>query len=207
MSKYVRGLKRQQIINRWIQGHDDPDYEVFPTKKEGKYIVKKRMEPLEQSVANVDANVDTDTAADVDTDVEYVPEPVKKVPRSKTAVKTVPRAVPQNSNSDMTLHSSDVQGIGIEILEHLKLLGQEMKHQRKKKEQKDAIKHIVQKQLIKHPGTGRKYIKDPDPDPDSDNDSDPDSDNDSDPDSETSDTPMQPQPAPVFRSRIRNPLI
>ena len=49
MSNYVRGLKRQQIINRWLQGHDDPDFEVFPTKKEGKFIVKKRAEPLEQT--------------------------------------------------------------------------------------------------------------------------------------------------------------
>ena len=49
MSNYVRGLKRQQIIERWIHGHDDPDYEVFPTKKEGRYVVKKRVEPLQQN--------------------------------------------------------------------------------------------------------------------------------------------------------------
>lgn len=41
-SKYVRGVKRNQIIQRWLQGIEDPEYEVFPTKKEGKYIVKLR---------------------------------------------------------------------------------------------------------------------------------------------------------------------
>ena len=40
MTKYVTGMKRNQIIQRWLQGIDDEQYEVFPTKKEGKYIVK-----------------------------------------------------------------------------------------------------------------------------------------------------------------------
>lgn len=32
-SKYDRGVKRNQIIQRWIQGIEDPEYEVFLTKK------------------------------------------------------------------------------------------------------------------------------------------------------------------------------
>ena len=48
--------------------------------------------------------------------------------------------------------------VGIEILEQLKLLGEEMKHQRKKKEQKEVIKQVVQKQLTKNPRK-RKVIK------------------------------------------------
>ena len=39
MTKHVTGMKRNQIIQRWLQGIDDEEYEVFPTKKEGKYIV------------------------------------------------------------------------------------------------------------------------------------------------------------------------
>ena len=39
MSNYVRGLKRQQIIERWLRVYDDPEFEVFPTKKEGRYVV------------------------------------------------------------------------------------------------------------------------------------------------------------------------
>ena len=46
MSKHVTGMKRNQIIQRWLQGIDDEEYEVFPTKKQGKYIVKLRTKPL-----------------------------------------------------------------------------------------------------------------------------------------------------------------
>ena len=41
-SKYVRGVKRNQIIQRWLQSIEDPENEVILTKKEGKYIVKLR---------------------------------------------------------------------------------------------------------------------------------------------------------------------
>ena len=39
---YLKGSRRLAVIHRWLQGIDDPNYEVLPTKKEGKYIVKKR---------------------------------------------------------------------------------------------------------------------------------------------------------------------
>ena len=42
MSKYLRGKKRVQVIHNWLNGRDDPEYEVFPTASEGKYIVTKR---------------------------------------------------------------------------------------------------------------------------------------------------------------------
>ena len=42
MTQYVKGTKRLAIIKRWLQGIDDPDYDVLPTRKEGRYIVKKR---------------------------------------------------------------------------------------------------------------------------------------------------------------------
>ena len=40
--QYIRGCKRLAIINKWLRGIDDEDYDVFPTKIEGKYIVKPR---------------------------------------------------------------------------------------------------------------------------------------------------------------------
>ena len=46
MSKHLTGSKRLAVIQRWINGHDDPEWEVFPTRTEGKYIVKQRKTPL-----------------------------------------------------------------------------------------------------------------------------------------------------------------
>ena len=156
MSNYVRGLKRQQIIERWIHGHDDPDYEVFPTKKEGRYVVKKRVEPLQQN-----EEVNDDEEQNEEPEDENIEEQVNEEPKSKPKPKpplkrtvkskqiTTPKPKASNT-SDMT--------VGIEILEQLKLLGEEMKHQRKKKEQKEVIKQVVQKQLTKNPRK-RKVIK------------------------------------------------
>ena len=156
MSNYVRGLKRQQIIERWIHGHDDPDYEVFPTKKEGRYVVKKRVEPLQQN-----DEVNDDEEQNEEPEDENIEEQVNEEPKSKPKPKpplkrtvkskqiTTPKPKASNT-SDMT--------VGIEILEQLKLLGEEMKHQRKKKEQKEVIKQVVQKQLTKNPRK-RKVIK------------------------------------------------
>ncbi|KAK8884056.1 hypothetical protein M9Y10_043159 [Tritrichomonas musculus] len=47
--EYLKGTKRLQIINKWLRGIEDPFYEVYPTRKDGKYILKKRKEPLEVS--------------------------------------------------------------------------------------------------------------------------------------------------------------
>ena len=41
-TEYIRGSKRLKIIQNYLNGREDPAYEVLPTRKEGKYIVKKR---------------------------------------------------------------------------------------------------------------------------------------------------------------------
>ena len=51
--KYLTGSKRLQVIQRWLNGVDDPEYDVFPTRKEGKYIVKPRNETIKQTTKEV----------------------------------------------------------------------------------------------------------------------------------------------------------
>ena len=46
MSKHLTGSKRLAVIHRWLNGMDDPDWEVLPTKKKDKYIVKLRTTPI-----------------------------------------------------------------------------------------------------------------------------------------------------------------
>ena len=152
-SKYVRGVKRNQIIQRWIQGIEDPEYEVFPTKKEGKYIVKLRDNKTEKQ--SVDTIQNDDTQEDtVEINNQEIPL-VKQIPR---------RSIRNNdSTSDgnvvpQTIHNSEVHsqrelytsnGINLEILEQLRNLGEELRNDRFKKEQKQYIKHVVNKELSK----------------------------------------------------------
>lgn len=154
MTNYIRGMKRQQIIKKWLQGIDDPDYEVFPTKKEGKYIVKKRVEPL-NTESNDNTNEQTDDQVDESVPEEEVkpsetPTPKSKALSSKSEptpapkpkpIPTVPKRIRDADPADLT--------INYEILNQLKELGNEIKQQRIKKEQKTMIKHVVQKQMSK----------------------------------------------------------
>ena len=41
----IRGEKRKQLIEQWLRGEDNPEYEVRPTRREGRYIVTKRSQP------------------------------------------------------------------------------------------------------------------------------------------------------------------
>ena len=223
MSNYIRGLKRQQIIDRWIHGHDDPEYEVFPTKKEGKYIVKKRTEPLEtkeevEPYGRGSESLEQNEVNDEVIDEEH--EEPKSKPTPKPAPK--PKPTPKRITSKQTTSKDSVRGseipnsdltIGIEILEHLKLLGEEMKHQRKKKEQKEVIKQVVQKQLTRTPRS-RKIVKVEKPDYSEEEDYDYEEPTPTPPPSkhkqpQQPSTPPEstPPPQPVFRSRIRNSLI
>ena len=63
--EYLKGTKRLQIINKWLRGIEDPFYEVYPTRKDGKYILKKRKEPLE-----VSDDEDADNADNIKRDAE-----------------------------------------------------------------------------------------------------------------------------------------
>lgn len=161
MSKYVKGLKRQQIIQRWLQGIDDKEYEVFPTKVENKYIVKKRVEPLPESNELVDEQVDEPVTEKIDEQVDdTVTEEVKppQTPKPTQSKKTVTNPKPKRIR-ERTISPEDRRSdsnpadltVSYEILNQLKELGNELKQQRIKKEQKSMIKQVVQKQMTKRP--------------------------------------------------------
>lgn len=195
-SKYVRGVKRNQIIQRWLQGIEDPEYEVFPTKKEGKYIVKLRETKLEDQTNNdvdkqsVDVDADkqsVDVDNDVESETESTPPPVIKQRRPRTSSSTIPSTRPDST-------------INLEILEQLRNLGEEIRNDRFKKEQKQYIKHVVNKELSKSRIRSR-YV--PEMFPES---------VESEPvepkpvEPEPQPQPVEPEPVieqPIFRSRIR----
>ena len=71
MSKtYLRGSKRLAIIQNWLNGKEDDNWEVLPTKKDGKYIVKARESmPKPAKTSKKDLQVlDNDIDNDIDDD-------------------------------------------------------------------------------------------------------------------------------------------
>ena len=130
MSKHLTGSKRLAVIQRWINGHDDPDWEVLPTRKEGKYIVKKRETPI-RKVQKTEEEESPENQ-EIEEESQETPKKVPKVPKK-----------PPKSTFDPT--------INLEILNQLKLFGEEMERKRIKKEQKRMIKEVMNKEARKAP--------------------------------------------------------
>ena len=154
MSKYVRGVKRNQIIQRWLQGIEDPEYEVFPTKKEGKYIVKLRESPIKSTSEENSNNIEHEEE-----------EPEESIKETCSMNEPTPIVKPRPRTSSRTTSSSD-STINLEILEQLRNLGEELRNDRFKKEQKQYIKPIVNKELNKS-RIRSKYVPDVFPENDS----------------------------------------
>lgn len=148
MSSTLRGSKRLQVIQRWLQGIDDPNWEVFPTKKEGKYIVRARKTPLmpESQSPEVDAEDAADIEeADQSIDIEShddtikAEEPSTPKPKPKPKSSTIRKQPQYSTPFDPT--------INLEILNTLKSLGDEIKREREEKAQKRLMKQVVHKEM------------------------------------------------------------
>lgn len=151
MSKRLSNSKRLQLINKWLRGIDDEDFEVFPCKTEGKYFVRPRKNKLKQTTKDINVlSLESEEVTEPESIQEEPEEIIEELrpgqslePKAKSISK--PRAIHQTNNQfyDLT--------INIEILNQLKLLGEEFKNEREKKEQKRIIKEAVQKQISRRP--------------------------------------------------------
>ena len=154
--KYVRGVKRNQIIQRWLQGIEDPLYDVFPTKKEGKYIVKLRDSPIESTYDEQPVMSTTDEQPVTENQDNDIPEPINETSDTEPLMKPPPRKPSTMKSSSMIKPQSLKRSvitpdstINLEILEQLRSLGEELRNDRFKKEQKQYIKQVVNKELSK----------------------------------------------------------
>lgn len=154
MSNHLRGSRRLKVINNWLNGKEDDEWEVFPSRTEGKYIVRPRKESLTKPSNENNIEVKNEETQEESNEVEAEePKPIIK-PKAKPRVKAPPSNTPIYDPT-----------INIEILNQLKLLGEEIKQKREKKEQKQMIKNVVQKQMMKsrqiYPYTQPTYIQEP----------------------------------------------
>ena len=162
----VRGKKRMEIIKKFLEGEEDPDYEVIPTVTEGKYFVRPRKGSKSKNKSQKskqetkDDNKITDKSDeqsddDIDDDVNDeavekqkqngLSEPLRdKVPKQKNKKKEPKLKQQVVKKSEQVFYDPT---ISYQILEQLKLLGEEQRLKRTKKEQKKLVKHQIRKQL------------------------------------------------------------
>ena len=164
----VRGKKRMEIIKKFIDGEEDPDYEVIPTVTEGKYIVRQRngskgslrdKVPKDKETGgkgqkskqktkddNKISDEQSDEQSDDDIDDETIEEPKQKNKKKEPKLKQQKPKLKQQvvKQSEQVFYDPT---ISYQILEQLKLLGEEQRLKRTKKEQKKLVKHQIRKQL------------------------------------------------------------
>ena len=165
MSKHLRGCKRLQVIQKWINGVEDPVWDVMPCRTEGKYIVRPRKEPLtkieyeekqtteEQEQEVAEEQPECLSVAKPECLSVAKPECVSETKQINKPEKfSKPKPIKKQINkpeSNIQPRNEYDPTINIEILNQLKLLGEEIKSKREKKEQKRMIKEVVHKQLTK----------------------------------------------------------
>lgn len=176
MSKRISGAKRLQVIQNWLNGRDDDEWEVFPTKTEGKYFVKPRKQhhdvtPQDEPSATPQddslATPQVDSSATLQVDSLATPK-VVPVASSMSTPKVVPVAPSMSTpqvDSSATIHkqSNYDPTINIEILNQLKLLGEEMRNntKRDRKATKRMIKNVVKRQIGKPRTPFNDYSQEP----------------------------------------------
>ncbi|KAK8834088.1 hypothetical protein M9Y10_020174 [Tritrichomonas musculus] len=170
MSKRVSQSKRLQVIQKWLNGRDDPEYEVFPTKKKDKYIVRARKQPLIDVSRKLDLSEDKSEDNKIEPIIEEKQIEIEqpKITESKQIIKEErPKPIIEKEQPKIYKPKSVYDPtINIEILSQLKLLGEEIKSEREKKEQKRMMKEVFNKQMQKQHNsiyqyTQPKYIQNP----------------------------------------------
>ena len=128
----IRGKKREEYVREWLEGKENPDVEVIPTKKEGKYIVRERVKVEPVKVGEENAEMKDEKSELNNTEKNTAPEPENNIVPEPEIIK--------NNNS----------GIGLEILEQLKLLNEYKQKKLEKKAKKKEIKKVIRKEFVKN---------------------------------------------------------
>ena len=166
MTNYLRGSKRLKIIQNYLNGIEDENYEVFPTKTENKYIVRKRkeavnIEPSKEEAAstrNLQQAEEPINEEQQKEDVMPIEEaastlnlrqPKEPIKPTQPPPRYIRKPTSTTSQEPMVTPSAYDPTMNFEILNQLKLLGEEIKKERERKEQKKMMKDVFNKQMKK----------------------------------------------------------
>jgi hypothetical protein len=172
MSRKIQGAKRQQVIEKWLAGEDDPDWEINQTKTPGKYIIRPRKgkeedEPKvkqgkksrEQQGHEEEERLEPEQS-EPQSDDEPPPKP-KKAPKVAEPVEKpkkpkLPKVYPGKAGKPV--FSDDY---AVEILNELRSIGELKRTKVAKRQQKKLIRHEVRKQVPKsQPQEQQQYYSD-----------------------------------------------
>ena len=151
MSIPIRGLKRQEIINNWLNGVEDPDYEVVPTRAEGKYIVKTRdNKPLAVEIPNTDS-AEMQLAAKRDDKSQSASPEVENSDKDDHEAEINKNDDTENITVETTTRDyiSFDRELTNEILNQLKMINDDRKARDEKKQKKKELRRAIHKEFAR----------------------------------------------------------
>jgi hypothetical protein len=144
----LQGKRRTEVIEKWLKGEEDPEWQVRPTKTDGKYIISER----KPAVSSNQSDEAESEGQDQDPEQEQEPEekeevakpkPVEKPPPPPPKPKPKPKDKPYpREKLPKSAFSDDV---AVEILTELRAIGEAKRTKQAKREQKKEIKRQVRK--------------------------------------------------------------
>ena len=158
MSVRIRGKKRDELIQNWLQGRESDEYDVIPTKNEGKYIIRHKVKNnnITEEI-NSEENISEQTSFARDSfgnREQNIPE--QNIPEQNEEKQTFnePEIIkPSKKQQTFTLDNN----LGTDILNQLKYIQSsfhEFNEERRKKQEKKAkkkeMKHIIHKEFAKN---------------------------------------------------------
>jgi hypothetical protein len=120
MTKRLSKKERQDIIDRWLNDEEDPDYNVIAKKEEGKFIVRRKK--------------------------QITPEPEESESKSEEPIS------PKTTEYQKSLKEKRKKPVkdetNVQILEYLKVLGDDIEQRKRKKEMKKEVKYQLAKNTV-----------------------------------------------------------
>jgi hypothetical protein len=143
MSELTR-KERQAIIDKWLNDEEDDEYEVVPMKtKKGKFIVRHKTKSVLQ-------NEDSNDKSQNEVSIEHTRIPAKSQKYINDLRSMQTKDLKSKSKHKRIKDSESQLSILPEILEHIKILGDDIKRKQQKKDIKHEIKHMHLKDKVQN---------------------------------------------------------
>ena len=128
-----------------MNGEEDPDYEVLPTVTEGKYFVRPRREKVSDRKSSDKKSYSEEE--EINEEYEVKSEAKHKDKGASVFEERTKHQAVQAPRQQMRRDEFYDPTVTYQILEQLRLLGEEQRLKREKKEQKKLVKHQIRKEL------------------------------------------------------------
>ena len=153
----VRGSKRKELIEKWLNGEEDEEYEVKPTRTEGKFVIRKRKNDIREGNESISDAELKPSEESPNQNISESHERIKSLSASE-ATTDEPKSHSEASPILSKRNKKQKQNTLNQILEQLRILGEQQKSREERKQRKRETKM----EIFKHMNSLKQYNREPD---------------------------------------------